>query len=61
MRFDVHIRQTVRARLADVSSQMAAWDQQAPASPDLHRRLVDAIEPRPRSMLRARTASRRTT
>ena len=45
MRFDIHVRQTMRDRLADVSARMAAWDQQQPTSPDLHRRLVDAIEP----------------
>lgn len=45
MRFDIHIRQSMRDRLADVSASMAAWDQQQPASPDLHRRLVEAIEP----------------
>lgn len=45
MRFDIHIRQSMRDRLADVSARMALWDQQQPASPDLHRRLVEAIEP----------------
>ena len=45
MRFDIHIRQSMRDRLADVSARMAMWDQQQPASPDLHRRLVDAILP----------------
>jgi hypothetical protein len=45
MRFDIHIRQVMRDRLADVSSRMAAWDQQQPPSPDLHRRLVEAIQP----------------
>ena len=45
MRFDIHVRQTMRDRLADVSARMAAWDQQQPTSPDLHRRLIDAIEP----------------
>jgi hypothetical protein len=45
MRFDIHIRQAMRDRLADVSARMAAWDQQQPTAPDLHRRLVEAIEP----------------
>jgi hypothetical protein len=45
MRFDIHIRQSMRERLADVSARMAMWDQQQPASPDLHRRLVESIEP----------------
>src|SRR5688572_27372084 len=45
MRFDIHVRQNVRSRLADVSARMAAWDQEQPTSPDLHRRLVEAIEP----------------
>jgi hypothetical protein len=35
----------MRDRLADVSSRMAAWDQQQPASPGLHRHLIDAIQP----------------
>ena len=35
----------MRDRLADVSSRMAAWDQQLPESPDLRRRLIDAIQP----------------
>lgn len=45
MRFDIHVRQNMRDRLADVSAQMAAWDLEPPTLPDLHRRLIDAIEP----------------
>jgi hypothetical protein len=45
MRFDIHVRQNARDRLADVSARMAAWDQNQPTSPDLHRNLVEAIEP----------------
>lgn len=45
MRFDIHLRQSVRQRLAAVSSQMAAWDSQAGESVHLHRKLVDAIQP----------------
>jgi hypothetical protein len=45
MRFDIHLRQTMRDRLADVSARMAAWDQQQPTSPNIHHRLIDAIEP----------------
>lgn len=45
MRFDIHVRQTMRGRLADVSARMAAWDQQQATAPDLHQHLVDAIEP----------------
>ena len=45
MRFDLHGRRTLRDRLADVSSRMAAWDQQQSPSPDLHRHLVEAIQP----------------
>jgi hypothetical protein len=35
----------MRDRLADVSSRMAAWDQQLPEPPDLRRRLIEAIQP----------------
>jgi hypothetical protein len=45
MRFDIHIRRSMRDRLADVCARMAAWDQQQPPSADLHRRLIEAIEP----------------
>jgi hypothetical protein len=45
MRFDIHMRKSMRERLADVSTQMAAWDQRQPPSQELHQRLVDAIEP----------------
>lgn len=45
MRFDIHLRRSMRDRLADVSSRMAAWDDQQPSSPDLFARLVDAVEP----------------
>src|SRR5687768_10642080 len=44
MRFDNHLRRTMRSRLAEVSARMASWDEQQPTSPDIHRRLVDAIE-----------------
>jgi hypothetical protein len=45
MRFDIHLRQNLRDRIADVSARMAVWDQAQPKFPDLHRRLVDGIEP----------------
>jgi len=45
MRFDIHMRKSMRDRLADVSTRMAAWDQRQPPSQELHQRLVDAIEP----------------
>jgi hypothetical protein len=45
MRFDLHMRRAMRDRLVDVSSKMAAWDHQPPASPDLHRHLINAIQP----------------
>lgn len=44
MRFDIHLRQTMRQRLAAVSAQMAAWNAQAGESADLHVKLIDAIE-----------------
>lgn len=45
MRFDLHVRQSMRERLADVSSQMAAWEERTSAPEELHRRMVDAITP----------------
>lgn len=45
MRFDIDTRQTLRARLAEMSARMAAWDQQPPPLPDQHQRLIEAIEP----------------
>jgi hypothetical protein len=44
MRFDIHLRQTMRQRLAGVSAQMAAWDARAIPSADLFSKLVDAIQ-----------------
>jgi hypothetical protein len=44
MRFDIHLRQAVRQRLAAVSAQMAAWNTQTGESPDVHTKLVGAIE-----------------
>lgn len=45
MRFDLQVRQAVRERLAEVSSQMAAWDKVDAAPPENYGRLVEAIEP----------------
>ena len=45
MRLDLHLRRAVRQRLADVSSQMASWDAQAPQSGDIFGHLVEAIRP----------------
>src|SRR5271157_4910385 len=45
MRFDIHLRQTVRQRLGQISSQMALWDGRSSQSADLHPLLVNAIQP----------------
>lgn len=45
MRFDVHLRNSVRERLSVLSSQMAEWETRAAPSEDLFERLVDAIQP----------------
>jgi len=44
MRFDLHLRQAVRQRLAVISAQMAQWDTEPRQSIDLHARLVEAIQ-----------------
>src|SRR5690348_9711330 len=45
MRFDIHVRQTVRQRLAEVSAQMALRETQLTPSPDLQSKIIDAIQP----------------
>lgn len=45
MRFDIHLRESVRQRLSDLSSQMATWEEQAAPSQDLYAHLVQAIQP----------------
>ncbi|MFB3852586.1 MAG: DNA double-strand break repair nuclease NurA [Vicinamibacterales bacterium] len=45
MHFDIHIRHSMKERLADVASRMAAWDRKATPTGDVHDRLVKAIQP----------------
>jgi hypothetical protein len=45
MRFDIRLRECIRSRLSEISSKMAAWEEQTTPSADLYAHLVQAIQP----------------
>jgi len=47
VRFDIHLRNSVRQRLSDLSSRMAEWEVRATPPEDLFARLVNVIQPFP--------------
>lgn len=45
MHFDLHLRRAVRDQIADLATQMAAWDRHDPISTEERRRMAEAIIP----------------